>query len=181
MCDIVEAQMEAMENGENGGLLTFKSILAHEGPLSIRNPQYKGSAWNILVEWAEGEPTWESLNLIAKCDPVSVALYGEASTQQEWVEVLEATCEECAESVQACAWIMKARMNGGPKYKYGTRLPDKQKTCAELDKENRISKWQEANQAELTFSMSIRHLKTWESLPLTRRMTGSKKGTSSSS
>ena len=44
MCDIVEAQMEAMENGENGGVLTFKSILAHEGPLSIRNPQYKGSA-----------------------------------------------------------------------------------------------------------------------------------------
>jgi hypothetical protein len=79
LCDIVEAQIEAVDNGESGGLLTFKSILAHHGPLSVRNPQYKGSAWNILVEWDVGDLTWEPLNLIAKCDLVLVAMYGEAN------------------------------------------------------------------------------------------------------
>jgi hypothetical protein len=49
LCNLVEAQIEAMDNGESGGLLTFRSILAHQGPLSVRNPLYKGLAWNILV------------------------------------------------------------------------------------------------------------------------------------
>jgi hypothetical protein len=63
LCYIVEAQVRAIEDGTNDGLLTFKSILAHQGPLSVKNPLYKGSAWNILVEWDAGEPTWEPLNL----------------------------------------------------------------------------------------------------------------------
>jgi hypothetical protein len=74
LCDIVEAQVQAMEDGTDGGLLTFNRIL---GPLTVKHPDYKGSAWNILMEWDFKEPTWEPLSLIARCDPVSVAVYGE--------------------------------------------------------------------------------------------------------
>jgi hypothetical protein len=151
LCDIVDAQMAAMENGEDDGLLTFKSILAHQGPLSVRNPLYKGSAWNILIEWDQGEPTWEPLNLIAKCDPVSVALYGEANgllNKKGW-KYLKRHAKNARKIFKYVREILKARVNGGPKYKYGTRLPDRQKSCEELDRENGNNKWQEANQAEL--------------------------------
>jgi hypothetical protein len=77
LCKIVEAQVKAIEDGTDGGLLTFKSILAHQGPLTVRDPRYKGSAWNLLIEWDTGEPTWEPLKIIASCNPVAAALYGE--------------------------------------------------------------------------------------------------------
>jgi hypothetical protein len=151
LCDIVEAQIEAVDNGESGGLLTFKSILAHQGLLSVRNPQYKGSAWNILVEWDVGNPTWEPLNLIAKCDPVLVAMYGEANgllNKKGW-KYLKKHAKNMRKVYCHVQEIMRAQLSDGPKYKYGTRLPDKHKTCAELDSKNGNSKWQEATQVEL--------------------------------
>jgi hypothetical protein len=77
ICDLVEAQMEAVDCGLDEGVWTFKSILAHQGPLTVKDPRYKGSAWNILIDWDAGEPTWEPLNLIAKSDPMSVSIYRE--------------------------------------------------------------------------------------------------------
>jgi hypothetical protein len=77
LCDLVEAQMEAVDRGLDEGVWTFKSILAHQGLLTVKDPRYKGSAWNILIEWDAGEPTWEPLNLIAKSDPMSVSIYRE--------------------------------------------------------------------------------------------------------
>jgi hypothetical protein len=115
LCDIVEAQIEAVDNGENGGLLTFKSILAHQGPLSVRNPQYKGSAWNILVELDVGDPTWEPLNLIAKCDLVSVAMYGEANgllNKQGW-KYLKKHAKNMRKVYRHVREIMKARLSDG--------------------------------------------------------------------
>jgi hypothetical protein len=47
LCDIVEAQVQAMEDGTDDGLLTFDPILAHQGPLTVKHPDYKGiSSWN---------------------------------------------------------------------------------------------------------------------------------------
>lgn len=37
---------------------------------------YKGSRWNVRVKWENGEVTYEPLGIIAKSDPVSVAIYG---------------------------------------------------------------------------------------------------------
>jgi hypothetical protein len=132
LCDIVEAQMAAMENGEDDGLLTFKSILAHQGPLSVRNPLYKGSAWNILIEWDQGEPTWEPLNLIAKCDPVSVSLYGEANgllNKKGW-KYLKRHAKNARKIFKYVREILKARVNGGPKYKYGIGSRERQQQVA---------------------------------------------------
>jgi hypothetical protein len=171
LCNIVEAQIKAMDNSESGGLLTFKSILAHQGHLSVRNPQYKGSAWNILVEWDMGDLTWEPLNLITKCDPLSVAMYGEANgllNKKGW-KYLKKHAKTMRKVYHHVQEIMKARLNDSPKYKYGTRLPDKHKTCAELDSKNGNSKWQRQPRQSWTFSTSLGHLKTWECLPWKRQ------------
>jgi hypothetical protein len=79
LCDIVEHQLDAIENNALGGLQTFDRILAHKGPLSVKNPKYKEPSYNLLIEWANEEPTWEPLNIIVADDKVSVALYGKSN------------------------------------------------------------------------------------------------------
>ena len=53
----------------------FRRIIGHEGPLRPGDKGYKGSAYNVVVEWENGEITTEPLTIIGKDDPVTVALY----------------------------------------------------------------------------------------------------------
>ena len=57
------------------GLWKFKSISGHQGPLSRSDPSYKGSRYNVLVNWESGESTYEPLDMIAADDPVTCAIY----------------------------------------------------------------------------------------------------------
>ena len=56
-------------------LWTFKKIKAHQGPLMSNSPHYKGSSYNVLVQWEDGSSTYEPLDIIAKDDPVTCAGY----------------------------------------------------------------------------------------------------------
>jgi len=53
----------------------FRRITSHEGPLKPNHPNYKGSSYNVLVEWENGEITSEPLSIIAADDPVTCAIY----------------------------------------------------------------------------------------------------------
>jgi hypothetical protein len=53
----------------------FRQISAHQGPLRASDKDYKGSLYNILVEWETGETTYEPLDLIAEDEPISCAEY----------------------------------------------------------------------------------------------------------
>ena len=57
------------------GVWKFKAIIGHQGPLRENHPDYKGSSYNVLVAWETGEQTYEPLDLIAKDDPVTCAIY----------------------------------------------------------------------------------------------------------
>ena len=59
------------------GLWRFKSITGHQGPLSKTDKAYRGSRYNVLVNWETGESTYEPLHIVAADDPVSCAIYGE--------------------------------------------------------------------------------------------------------
>ena len=48
----------------------FRAITGHQGPLSPQDENYKGSKYNVMVEWETGEITDEPLSLIAADDPV---------------------------------------------------------------------------------------------------------------
>ena len=56
-------------------LYKFKDITAHQGQLISIDKSYKGSKYNVLVEWETGETTYEPLDFIAKTDPVTCAIY----------------------------------------------------------------------------------------------------------
>ena len=62
------------EDGENI-VWKFKCISAHQGPLMPKDKDWNGSAYNVMVEWENGEITTEPLSIIAADDPVSCAIY----------------------------------------------------------------------------------------------------------
>ena len=53
----------------------FNNIIGHEGPLSKSDKKYKGSRFNVFVQWETGSLTYEPLDLIGKDDPVTCAIY----------------------------------------------------------------------------------------------------------
>ena len=65
------------------GLWKFRNILDHQGPLMSKHPDYKGSSYNVIVEWETGECSWEPLHTRDKTgvfdtDPVTIGLYARA-------------------------------------------------------------------------------------------------------
>ena len=65
-----------LENDESQNILwKYKRITSHQGPLNPKHPDYNGSSYNVMIEWENGEISAEPLNVIAKDDPVAVAVY----------------------------------------------------------------------------------------------------------
>ena len=56
-------------------LFKFRAIIEHQGPLVATDPDWKGSKYNVQVNWETGEITFELLSVIAADDPVTCAAY----------------------------------------------------------------------------------------------------------
>ena len=56
-------------------LYRFRAIIGHQGPLLGSAPDWKGSKYNVQVEWETGEITFEPLSIIATDDSVTCAAY----------------------------------------------------------------------------------------------------------
>ena len=55
----------------------FKKITAHEGPIDKYHLSWRGSSYNVMIEWENGEITSEPLNIIAADNPVTCAIYAD--------------------------------------------------------------------------------------------------------
>ena len=65
LSDLVTESLAAKESGQQD-LISYSGILDHQGPLKSHNPKYKGSSYNVLVDWDDKTQTWEPLNTLAK-------------------------------------------------------------------------------------------------------------------
>ena len=72
--------LEHLENAQDNDmgmdqeLFKIRSIIGHLGPLAA-DPDWKGSKYNVQVEWETGEITYEPFSIIAADDPVNCVLY----------------------------------------------------------------------------------------------------------
>ena len=71
LVDTIEQQAD-----EEVQIHIYKDIVGHVGSLNPRSKNYKGSSFNLKVEWMDGTVTEEPLSTMAKDDPVSCARYG---------------------------------------------------------------------------------------------------------
>jgi hypothetical protein len=54
---------------------SFLEIKGHVGLLLQKHPDYKCSAYNVLVHWEDGSETYEPLDIMVKDEPVTLAQY----------------------------------------------------------------------------------------------------------
>ena len=60
-------------------LFKFRAIIGHQGPLKTTDLYWKGSKYNVQVEWETGEIAFEPLFVSAADDPVICAAYAKQS------------------------------------------------------------------------------------------------------
>ena len=155
LSDLIEQQEQQQSAGELN-TWAFNAILQHEGPLKPHQPSYKGSSYNILVEWGDGSETWEPLNLIAKDDPITLARYAKEHNLLDlpgWKFLRKA-------ARQVNSMTMKAKQHRPSRaIKFGVAIPASAKDAIQLDKENGNSLWQDAMDKEVAQLMEYQTFK----------------------
>ena len=67
--------LSSLEEDGEGIVWKFRRISAHQGPLTPKDKDWNGSAYNVMVEWENGVITTEPLLIIVADDPISCAIY----------------------------------------------------------------------------------------------------------
>ena len=62
----------ASDNTNDESFWKFKRIIAHQGPLNTTHPDYKGSCYNVMVQWETGETTAKPLSVFTQDAQLSV-------------------------------------------------------------------------------------------------------------
>ena len=139
------------EELESERIWKFKRITAHEGPLKSSDPHYKGSAWNVMIEWENGEITTEPLSIIAADDPVTCAIYARDHNLLEldgWKRFARLARRE----KKMLRMVNQAKLRSfrrTPKYMYGFQVPFDYHGAMKLDARNGNKRWQESIDLEL--------------------------------
>jgi hypothetical protein len=129
----------------------FKRIAGHEGPLTKNHPVWKGSIYNVRVEWESGEITDELMTTIAADDPVTCAIYAKDNN------LLDVPGWERFKSIARRQQHMFCMANQAklrsfclaPKYKYGFEIPQAYKQALELDEKHGTTRWVDATSLEM--------------------------------
>jgi hypothetical protein len=140
----------------------FNRIAGHKGPLKKGMPGYKGSTYNLLIEWEGGyEPTYEPLRHMVKQDPTSCIAYAKAHNllnEKGFGQVKKLSNKaDMIELNVKTAQIRSSRFS--PIYMYGIRVPRNHKEAMALDKENGNTLWGDAEHTELSSIQSFHAFK----------------------
>ena len=130
----------------------FKSITAHQGPLHHTDKAYKGSRWNVLVNWETGESTYEPLHLIAADDPVTCAIYAKENNllEEEGWRRFKPIAKRQKKLVRLLNQTKLKASRQHPTFMYGYQIPRSHDEALKLDTRNGNTKWQDAEQLELS-------------------------------
>ncbi|MEL7196406.1 MAG: reverse transcriptase domain-containing protein, partial [Bacteroidota bacterium] len=140
------------KQNEDDTLWKFKRITAHQGPLRSNHPDYRGSAYNVLVEWENGESTYEPLSIIAADDPVTCAIYAKENDLLDtpgWIR-FKPIAKRHKKYLRVVNQAKLRSFRSAPKYKYGFEVPRNYKHAMELDQKNGNTKWKDAIEKEMS-------------------------------
>ena len=132
-------------------LYKFRAITGHEGPLSPQDENYKGSKYNVMVEWETGEITDEPLSLIAADDSVTCAEYAKKHDILHFdgwrrLKHIAKNQKQLTRSINQSK-IRQVRRSAV--YQFGFLIYKDYKQALQLDEQNGNSKWYDASKLEM--------------------------------
>ena len=155
--DIVNWMVEQEEEEENkkkdghNDIWKFRDIVKHQGPLSPSHKDYKGSKYNVLVEWETGEKSYEPLDVIAADDPVTCAVYAKKNNLLEtpgWKQ-FKRIARRHKKMVRMINQSQLRQSRHSIIYRFGFRVPRNHAEAIEIDNLNGNTRWQDAEKLEL--------------------------------
>ena len=144
-------QAEEEDNFMDQELYKFRAIIGHEGPLKATDPNWKGSKWNVQIEWETGEVTFEPLSVIAADDPITCAAYAKEKNLYNldgWKRFRHLIRKQ-KQLTRAIKQSKIRQVRHSKKYMFGFLIPRNYTEALEFDKANNNSKWYDATKAEL--------------------------------
>ena len=170
-----EANIMFKLNGRLGRLLLktrawIKSFIGSEPSLDTKvlllasDPDWKGSKYNVQVEWETGEITFEPLSIIAADDPVTCAAYAKENN----LLALEIWCRfrNLAKKDKVLARAIKQsrirQVRRSQTYMFGYLIPRNYMEAMQFDSENKISKWYDAIKLEMESMLEYKVFKKWD-------------------
>ena len=137
------------EDGEN--FFNLMGITAHQGPLTPKDPEYLGSAWNTLVKWEDGSTTYEPLHIMAKDQPDMCAQYALDNNLLEldgWKQ-FRRRAKNKKTLARKVNQIKKQHKRFAPVFMYGVEIPRDSFQARRLDTKNGNTKWVDSEHLEL--------------------------------
>ena len=145
-------------------LYRFRAIIGHQGPLLATDADWKGSKYNVQVEWDTGEITFEPLSIIAADDPVICAAYAKEND----LLALEGWCRfrNLAKKDKVLARAIKQskirQVRRSQTYMFGYLIPRTYMEAMQFDSENKNSKWYDAIKMEMESMAEYKVFKKWD-------------------
>ena len=132
-------------------LSKFRAITGHQGPLSPQDENYKGSKYNVMVEWETGEITDEPLSLIAADDPVTCTEYAKKHDllHLDGWKRLKHIAKNQKQLTRAINQYKIRQVRRSAVYQFGFLIPKDYKQALQLDEQNGNSKWYDATKLEM--------------------------------
>jgi hypothetical protein len=150
--DYIEKDKQQHQDKDGNGFWNFKHIVGHEGPFRTSDPEYKGSRYNVLVEWENGEIKSEPLNIFGKDDPVTCTVYAREHgllEEEGWNRFRGIAKREKKMLRMVNQSRIKATRNA-PRYKFGYRIPRNYSEAMQFDLRNGNTLWREATDLEMS-------------------------------
>ena len=118
---------------------------------SLRDKNYKGSSYNLLVEWETGELTEEPLNQVITDDQVMVAQYARKNnlTDMGGWKRLRRLSRRDRKLTRMVNQVKLRSLRTSPKYQCRCEVPQDYAHAVRLDQQNGNTKWQDAPRLEL--------------------------------
>ena len=137
--------------GMDQELYRFRAIIGHQGPLLASDPDWKGSKYNVQVEWETGEIPFEPLSIFAHDDPVTCAAYAKENdllALQGWCRFRNlAKKDKFLARANKQSKIRQVRRS--QTYMFGYLIPRDYKEAMQFDSDNKNSKWYDAITLEI--------------------------------
>ena len=143
-------------------LYRFRAIIGHQGPLIASDPDWKGSKYNVQVEWETEVITFEPLSIIAADDPVTCAAYAKENdllALEGWRRFRSLKDKVLARAIKQSK-IRQVRRS--QTYMFGYLIPRNYMEVMQFDSENKNSKWYDAIKLEMESMLEYKVSKKWD-------------------
>jgi hypothetical protein len=120
---------------ESGQLWKFCHTVSHQGPLKQNPPDFNGSSYNIMLEWENGEKMPEPLDVVAKDNPITCAVYAKENGLLDapgWKQ-FKPIAHHHKKFLQMVNQAKLCSFHTAPRYKYGYEIPRDYNHAIHLD------------------------------------------------